>query len=482
MLLLPELLSAQGREFWFAAPEVTSRHADKPIVLRIYSFNKAADITISQPANGNFTVIKDHIPANSFKTIDITSQIDQIETKPSNQVLNTGLLVQATSDVNAYYEVIGRPGGLTANNSEIFVLKGNNALGTLFYVPMQTESNNQAQNNLDAWASFDIVATENNTIVKITPNRNLLGHNKGETFNIVLNKGQTFSSRALSTQGSERPAGSKIESDKPIAVTYKDDSILKDVNYWDLIGDQILPVSELGTEYIAIRNSGYILPNSDSDSDIVYVVATKNQTEIVINEDTVVLNEGETYKYRFYIKEIDGTNDTVKTASIHSSEKIYVLHVSGFFNELGAANLLPLNCTGSKQTIFVRTNSEFFSINILVKSGGEGNFKLNGASSSIINASFKDVPETNGSWKYARIPLGTSAIGINIPYTLTNSTHNFHLCVLNGGILTSFKYGYFSGFANLNLGPDKFLCPDKSIVLDAGLNKDSYEIQKRTPY
>ena len=137
LIFISNHLWAQGgREFWFAAPEVTSKHADRPIVLRISSFDKPAEITISQPANPSFGIIKQSVPANSFVSIDISKQIEMVETKPPGRVLNTGLLIQATNNVSAYYDVVGISNRLSADNAEIFTLKGNNALGTLFFVPM----------------------------------------------------------------------------------------------------------------------------------------------------------------------------------------------------------------------------------------------------------------------------------------------------------------------------------------------------------
>ena len=53
--ILFSLVQAQSdREFWFAAPEVTSQHSDNPIFLRFTTYSKDAIITIDQPANPTF--------------------------------------------------------------------------------------------------------------------------------------------------------------------------------------------------------------------------------------------------------------------------------------------------------------------------------------------------------------------------------------------------------------------------------------------
>ncbi|MBC7388999.1 MAG: gliding motility-associated C-terminal domain-containing protein [Opitutaceae bacterium] len=468
LILITNHLWAQGgREFWFAAPEVTSKHADRPIVLRISSFDKPAEITVSQPANPSFGVIKQTVPANSLISVDLSKQIELVETKPPGKILKTGLLIQSSNDISAYYEVEGISERFSADNAEIFTLKGNNALGKLFYIPMQTLYPNHIEKKYEfnAFASFDIIATENNTTIKISPTKGIVGDSIGNPFAIVLNKGQTYSCQSISVKGNNKPTGSKVESDKPIAITYKDDSIEKGVSY-DLIGDQILPVSELGTEYIAVGNSGW-LPSVLTDD--VFIVGTKNGTTVTFNSDSlIIINEGECKRYQILKKD--------SCVYINSSNPIYVLHVSGFYNELACANLIPLKCTGTKSYQFLRTNDEDFAINLIVKTGGESEFTLNGDKNIILPNSFREVPGTNGKWKYGRFNLG-GIIPVNDskPNVITNSAHDFNLCVLNGNVETSFRYGYFSSFANLNLGPDKLLCQQENIVLDAGLGKDSYK-------
>ena len=110
-------------QFWFVAPEVTSNHGDNPIVIRVSAFAEDADITLSQPANPNFTPINLTVIAGSTESIDLTAFQTLIENQPANQVLNKGLLLESSVPVTAYYEVNNFV------NPEIFALKGKNALG-----------------------------------------------------------------------------------------------------------------------------------------------------------------------------------------------------------------------------------------------------------------------------------------------------------------------------------------------------------------
>jgi hypothetical protein len=198
LLFLNSSLFAQlDTLFWFAAPEVSiNNNFDRPILLRISTLNQASNVIIDQPANPTFVPISISIPATNTQTVDLTPWIDQIEIKPPNQVLNYGLRIRSSSPVTIYYEVAS----FTCNcNPEIFALKGQNALGNDFYIPSQNFLNNGASYTPIPYNSFDIVATQDNTVISITPSQNIVGHVANVPFTINLNKGQTYSATATST-------------------------------------------------------------------------------------------------------------------------------------------------------------------------------------------------------------------------------------------------------------------------------------------
>jgi hypothetical protein len=100
---------------------------DSPILLRVSAFSQGANITLSEPANPAFVPINVSVQANTTYSIDLTPVINQVENKPSAQVLNYGLFLKSDAPVTAYYEVN------KGNNPDIFSLKGNNAKGREFY-------------------------------------------------------------------------------------------------------------------------------------------------------------------------------------------------------------------------------------------------------------------------------------------------------------------------------------------------------------
>src|SRR5690606_15503907 len=161
--------------FWFAAPEVSHSISagvlDRPIYLRLTTYGQPATVTISQPAAGGMPVQTIAIAANSTQSVDLTPWINFIECQPPNTVLNYGLKVTSTAPVSAYYDVVSGGGGAAINNPEAFVLKGRSALGTDFLIPSQNYIHNVQQTAYvpTPYSSFDIIATENNTSVTITP-------------------------------------------------------------------------------------------------------------------------------------------------------------------------------------------------------------------------------------------------------------------------------------------------------------------------
>ncbi len=261
-LLKTTTFAQTDTEFWFVAPEVSSDHGDRPVLFRISTLHQASHVRISQPANPNFIPIPLSLEANSTITVDLTGRITSLENQPADAVLNKGLLIEASEPIAAYYEVAD------GVNPEIFPLKGENALMLKFYIPSQNIYYNQ--NGSEA---IDIVATEDNTTITINPTTQIVGHEANQSFTIVLNKGETYSARATEVNTATTLGGTLVQANKPIAVTISDDSI-RDRDFWDLIGDQLVPVNFLGTEYIVVK--GY------ATSERAFVVATEDGTEVQV--------------------------------------------------------------------------------------------------------------------------------------------------------------------------------------------------------
>jgi gliding motility-associated-like protein len=422
---LSGLQAQTDTEFWFVAPEVWAGHGDSPIVLRFATFDEAANITIDQPANPAFPAQILNIAANGTATINLTAWIGMIENKPVNTTLNYGLRIMSDAPITAYYEVNHN------NNPDIFTLKGSSALGTEFYTPFQNYLNN---NYNESKAGIDVVATEDNTTITIVPTAALIDHPANVAFTISLNAGETYSLRAASTAATAHPGGTHITSSAPIAVTMSDDSIVGTPfggSCYDLLGDQLIPMSVAGDEYIAVK--GVQLGGADR----VFLLAAEDNTDISVNGVlAATIDEGETYTHVL----------GAAVAYYESSSPVIVLHLTGVGCEVGGAILPPLRCTGSRDIAFVRSTNASFSLNLLVQSGSEGDFIFNGNPAFIGAGDFTDVPGASGLWKYAQITT-TSFVPTLSASRIQNTSGYFHMGAINGLPAGYCRYGYYSDFA-----------------------------------
>ncbi|MBI3518733.1 MAG: IgGFc-binding protein, partial [Bacteroidetes bacterium] len=442
------VLSQIDTVFWFAAPWVTTGHANNvPVVMRLSSFNNLTTVRVRQPASTFDTTFT--IPPNSLISESLSHLINQIENTPANTVLNRGLKITSDYPITAIYEVV-----TAVNNPETYSMKGQNGMGLEFVCPFQTKSTNGPYTPAPK-SQIDIVATQNGTVIWITPKCAVVGHAANVTYSVALNAGQTYAieniTQAESTPG-QNLSGTIVVSNNPISVSVTDDSVHGVSGCYDLMGDQIVPVEVVGTEYII--NKGGL---NAGEYEGAYVVATQNFTQVNINDgtvSTVLLNKGDTYYY----------NITQPLTYITGDKSVYVIHASGFGCEMGEAIIPPLNCAGSDQVSFTRTNTQTFILNILCKTASKGNFLLNGSSALVPASGFTVVPGTGGLWSgfqrsytTAEIPAGTTNLLSN-----SNTTDSlFAMGVINGGSTSGCLYHYMSSFLRkvyTNAGIDKNIC------------------------
>ncbi len=412
--------------FWFAAPDLQQLHNDRPIFLRIAAFKTASTVTISIPANPAFTPITVNVNANTSTSVDLTSYIDLIENGIPNTTLRKGLHVTATNAISCYYDIA------STNNGDMYALKGNNALGKKFTLPFQMAYTNWGLPNYTC--DFIIVATEDNTNISINPKYNLVGHAAGIPFNISLNKGETYVLSAMTNNANERIGGSIVTSDKPIAISTKDDSVsVPGENCKDAEGDQLIPDEIAGQEFIVIK--GYL-----NSPDNYYVFAIENGTTVSVNGSSVAtLNAGEYYR---------GTLSDI-SVFIQTSNPSHLYQLSGFGCEVGGAVIPSIKCTGSNAVNVTRAASnESFFLNLLAPVAIIGNFKLNGSNTLVDPTQFQPVTGSNGTWMYARIPIPLAVAAGGQTILIENDLGKFHTGIIQGGQATTARFGYFSNFGS----------------------------------
>ncbi|MFT7612135.1 MAG: gliding motility-associated-like protein [Parvicellaceae bacterium] len=453
--------------FWFAAPWVTPDHDDRdPINFHFATFANPTTVRIYQPASIYDTTI--NIGANTLFSHYIAHIMDSLESKPTNQVLNSGFKIQADYPITVVYDVVTRPPA--SNNPETYSLKGQNGMGKEFVLPFQTLWNNQtlgSDRNGDGivtqpYQQFNVVATEDSTIIYITPRCPIVGHPANVTFSVLLpKKGQSWTGQNVTqitnVLGSNL-SGTVVVADKAISVTVSDDSVNPSGGggCYDLMGDQIVPVDVIGKEYIV--NIGFLNAGSNESA---FIVATENFTTVSINNGitttTTTLNQGDTYQYSI----------TEPLTYINTGKPVYVWHMSGYGCEMGEAILPPLNCAGSDQVAFSRSTTVSFLLDILCPSGAEGNFTLNGSTTLVTAPMFSVVPGTGGAWLGAQISFTLAEIPVGTANLLTNSSDLFSMGVINGSATGGCLYHYMSSFIRrvfTDAGSDTTLCNGEPII------------------
>ncbi len=435
--------------FWFVAPDVSQGLGDRPIYLYFNTYSQSSTVKVRQPANGSFVPVILTIPANSIDSVLLTPFIASIENDLANTALNRGLYISSTQKVSAIYSI------RSPFNREYFSLKGSKAMGTDFYVPMQEFWDQAPATSPKSFSSADIVASQNNTTVLITPRTNIIGHAVNVTYSVVLQQGETYSCQDTARSAATSLAGSIISSDKPVAVTIQSGG-LSQGGCLSTIGDQITSDAYIGTDYIVNRGTGTV--------EKLFILAIQNNTQLTIDDGTGttthVSNFGENYTY----------TSTQAITHVKSNKPVYVLNASGFGCRLSGAQVPPFFCAGTFSTSFTRASSDSLALNLSVRTGFEGNFALNGNAGLIPASAFTVVPGSSGAIKSARIYFPTSTIAVGSHNMVTNSGDVYGLGILNGSYAKGSAQAYVSDFVStpsINAGADFTICANGTLLLNA---------------
>jgi PKD repeat protein len=449
--------------FWFAAPDISSVHGSgepeggdgRPIYMH-FTAVLPTTVTLSQPANSGFTPITFSLDALEHHTIKLSDIMDpsMIENYPQNLPLaptdsiqkKAFLITAGPGEITCYYELDNYW------NRDIFALKGRNGLGKNFYVSTQNFFDNGLYGGT-AWSGFVVAATENNTRIVVYPNDDWLYPNPPIADSIVfyLDKGETFAFRAEERFANRHINGVRVKSDKKIAITGYDDSMAQAAGCRDTFGDQLVPISLFGREYLVMK--GQLFANEK-----LFVTTLYPNTQIFVNgifQETVP-NAGEVRSY----------DVSTNTVYVNTSQPSMVVHITGYGCEMGGAYLPTIEgCTGSYSVTFTRTPNtlDSFFMNLMVrndtttgsptKNQSVRNFTItcNSATDTIPENYFDFVLDS--SWAVLKNTMEvrnyiSNKITSGSEAMVSNKIARFHLGVINGGTTTGCKYGYFSDYAS----------------------------------
>jgi len=465
--------------FWFAVPHLTTQHQHVPITLVVSTMDQAATVTVTKAYSGTQVGNTLTVPANSSSTLTLVSNESGLNGFECghNTTSNNGLYIHSTAKINAYVAV-------QQNNSEIYALKGGNGLGTNFFVTMQYQYDNGNGASSGAYSqaknSVEIIATENNTTVTITPSYACGTHAANVPFTVTLNKGQVYTLASNSQTGNNHLCGTIITSDKPIAVDVSDDSVTPHSTpnqtsddgggSADLVADQLVPVEMAGGQYVVVPSPSAANNNAPgSTSGTVYldyacIFALEDNTTVTIfsgsttnpTMTTYNMNHGDKQKYHF-------TNDTPifiyasvtdENTGLTEEAPIFVFQVTGAGKEFGGTQLPHIYCTGSSVVSYrplqsASNHNKTLYLSLLCHQSYTGGFSINGNTNLISASDWHEVPGSP-SFRYCRknvtnnfAPSATNMI----PFRVTNSLGKFHMGVFDiNGSYDDCSISYFSSY------------------------------------
>lgn len=271
--LVAQTPSTQGTDFWFAFMQASDVPTEICVIL---SAEHACTGTISNPSTGwstNFT-----LPDNGRTNVVIPQAQGYVTTEST--VANNGLHIVATDVISAY-----------SMNYRFGSFDGANILPTsalLDEYMIQTYAP-----NING-SSILIVATEDNTIVDITPSVATTGGNAaGATFNVTLNRGNCYQLVSASATGDFSGSRVVAQNCKKIAVFAgnKCTDVPSTCDYCDHIYEPMVPAAYWGTKF-------GVTSSKDRSRDRVRVTAYQNNTTVSKNGAVVsTLNAGATYEF-----------------------------------------------------------------------------------------------------------------------------------------------------------------------------------------
>jgi len=473
---IASMMKAQDTEFWFAASQssetvVAGYPLYRPVFLAISNPNsRSANVQITLYNGGSPIVINEVIPAAGFYKKDFITEAEvaQILNPRSHagNVTKYGVHISSDIEVAAYYMVNN------ANSRDIYAFKGKNALGTEFYVPMQHDHYYpQTATWAGSYDQIDIVASEDDTEVIVIPNTTIrvgtLGSAPANTaYTKTLNKGETLKIMEHS-QNSGSLAGTHITASRPITV-----SVTEDMVNGDTSGDQIAPVSSLGTQYVVAK--GYM---SSAQAERIYFVGTANNTTLKIynggTDVTTTINAGDCYVYNF-----SQSPSTQSVVFIDASSPVYVYQRTGY-TEQGAALVPSLKSILQKKATYFQVNADETKGVLVYRNGTEDAFTVTyGGTTSSLTINPLSIPNI-ADWKCARIDLPIAAN--NQVVSISNSKGYFSFGYIAANFTSkSTSFGYLTEFGVFMFPYDIiYKCPDATTVLEGGY-ADSYKWEYAT--
>jgi hypothetical protein len=396
---------SKGTEFWICFPGNLSSG-----VVQLYiTGEQSSTVTVTVPGIAFNQVVV--VPAGGLQVVNLPATV-QVQTQFVAD--NKGIHITATNEVTVY--------GMNAQTAttDAFLAFPLDALGKDHFV---LGYNKDFSFSNPTQATF--VATENNTTVTVTTSVTEGGFVAGVPKNIVLQQGQVYQLRSLSTNADY--SGSKIVSDKPISVFggAQCTNISGNLRACDHLVEQLPPVTSWGRSFVTVPLA------TRTGGDVFRFLAQTNGTAISVNGVVVTnLNAGQ------FFETILGSNSYNR---ITSNQPILV----GQYSRSSEAD----GITSDPFFALVPPDEQF--LNAYTVSAGTSNIPINfinitSPSANIGTVKVDNVVVAGGLWN--PIP-GTSFSGAKVPVAagVHRVISTLPIGVLVYGFGSFDSYGYLGG-------------------------------------
>lgn len=469
--------TTQGTEFWVSF--MTNGHKYHPLAPNdgnwiltqlLISSKRDCSGTINNPQTGWTTSFS--VTANSITTIDIPEDQAYVD-GTSEAVVNKGLQVISDDTVSVYCTNIAY---LSFDASYVLPIQG---LADEYIIQTYDQSRNSGNNYVtnNQTSAFLIVATQDNTVVDITPSvATLGGHAAGSSFTTVLNKGQVYQVRSTKEGDNRDLSGSRVmaRNEKPIAVFNGNTltSIPNNGSTLDHIFEQAMPLQSWGKRFV-------VTSSLDRVKDVVKVTSAIDNNEI--RKDGMVistLNENESCYFELR------NSDKSCFIECTGSAAVFLYNTTQDGTMIGDPSVVWIAPIEQRidDITFTTFNNQYININdhyvnIIVDSDDTGSVFLDG---NLIPASQFEPVNGTENYSFARMSIPHRVHRLECANGLNAHVYGFGAAK---------GYAYLVGSKAIDLSTKVFMnetfvqkggtyeyCPEASITFEAEVNASNAEI------
>ena len=465
--------STEGTDFWFGFMEG-----------RNYQVGHYNEITLSSTYNCTYKIYigKSLTPSYSGSVSPnipqkVTIDWTLVEATGSEAIQERAIHLVSDNPVNVYAL------NWSDSSSEVALIYPTKSLGSTYYTMCYTPhiNGNGINSGSGRNSEFLIVASEDNTIVSITPTKVTdQGKPANVLYQITLNKGELYQVQSENLPTPRWPGqgdltGSYITSTKAIALFSGSLSTtipFSSNSAWDHLYEQMPPLQTWGRKFITV-------PLKTRHEDTYRILAAEDNTTVRVGNNTpFILNKGQFQEFMLLYTEpsLVESDKPVLLAQFSNSNSVDFAFTGGDGDPFMVI-VSPVTQTREKVAFVAysspKINSKFF-INVVVKDDVVGKVNLDG-----VPVNFQSIITTGYSYAQVSINQGNHYI------ESTDPTKGFIAYVYGFGGVEA--YGYGVGFnldivldlgSNINANGEKLLvrCDGAdALTLNAGNAFDTFE-------